>query len=119
MRVSVCECVCDALCGGLYLCRERMCVTGSVGALSWHGRGLAVFIYSSDRGARAAARAFVDSRALAAGAMWRCRTASAPWDGRGEHTTVIDAAGAIYVIGGFDGGDIWYNDVWKSTDGGV
>jgi hypothetical protein len=36
---------------------------------------------------------------------------------------VIDAAGAIYVIGGFGeppiGGYINYNDVWVSTDGGA
>jgi hypothetical protein len=31
---------------------------------------------------------------------------------------VIDASGAIYVIGGFDGGTV-YNDVWASTDGGA
>ncbi len=32
---------------------------------------------------------------------------------------MIDAAGAIYVIGGFDGGGTVYQDVWASTDGGV
>jgi hypothetical protein len=36
---------------------------------------------------------------------------------------VIDAAGAIYVIGGYGGSnytDVWYlNDVWASTDGGA
>ncbi len=31
---------------------------------------------------------------------------------------MIDAAGAIYVIGGFDG-TTYYNDVWASTDGGA
>jgi hypothetical protein len=31
---------------------------------------------------------------------------------------VIDAAGAIYVIGGANDLDL-YNDVWKSTDGGA
>jgi hypothetical protein len=31
---------------------------------------------------------------------------------------VIDAAGAIYVIGG-SSGDTVYNDVWASTDGGA
>jgi hypothetical protein len=53
--------------------------------------------------------------------MWRCRTASAPWAGRDGHTTVIDAAGAIFVIGGYsylNGNDIYFNDVWVSTDGG-
>ncbi len=33
---------------------------------------------------------------------------------------MIDAAGAIYVIGGEGGNDsIFYNDVWVSTDGGA
>jgi hypothetical protein len=33
---------------------------------------------------------------------------------------VIDAAGAIYVIGGYSFlGDTTYNDVWVSTDGGA
>jgi hypothetical protein len=42
VRVSVCECVCvrDGLCGGLYVCSERVCVSGSVLALSWHGGDL-------------------------------------------------------------------------------
>ncbi len=30
---------------------------------------------------------------------------------------MIDAAGAIYVIGGYDGNR--YQDVWASTDGGA
>jgi hypothetical protein len=67
-----------------------------------------------------AARAFVGSRALAAGAMWRCRTMTAPWAGRDGHTTVVDAAGAIYVIGGQGwNGPTFFNDVWVSTDGGA
>jgi hypothetical protein len=33
---------------------------------------------------------------------------------------MVDAAGAIYVIGGRGGGgDTYYQDVWVSTDGGV
>ncbi len=61
------------------------------------------------------------SRALAAGVTWTIRIASAPWAARGYHTTVIDAAGAIYVIGGAGGanGGTVYQDVWKSTDGGA
>jgi hypothetical protein len=37
------------------------------------------------------------------------------------HTSVIDAAGAIYVIGGTNnnGGTTFLNDVWASTDGGA
>ena len=38
---------------------------------------------------------------------------TAPWAARRYHTSVVDAAGAIYVIGGL------YNDVWASTDGGA
>ena len=48
--------------------------------------------------------------------------ASAPWAAREAHTTVIDAAGAIYVIGGrssSSGTHVFYNDVWVSTDGGA
>ena len=44
--------------------------------------------------------------------------ADAPWMGRFGLASVIDAAGAIYVIGGrTTWGD--FNDVWKSTDGGA
>jgi hypothetical protein len=58
------------------------------------------------------------SRASAAGVTWTSRTASAPWGARADHTSVIDAAGAIYVIGGLgDGGG--FQDVWVSTDGGA
>jgi hypothetical protein len=34
---------------------------------------------------------------------------------------VVDAAGAIYVIGGWSGGNEGpdFNDVWASTDGGA
>jgi hypothetical protein len=51
--------------------------------------------------------------------MWTCRTAKAEWAARYGHTTVIDAAGAIYVIGGRDFTGTDYNDVWVSTDGGA
>ncbi len=61
------------------------------------------------------------SRASAAGVTWTCRTAKAAWAARYYHTTVVDAAGAIYVIGGYsaNGGGTWYQDVWASTDGGA
>ena len=58
------------------------------------------------------------SRTSAAGVTWTSRTLSAQWAARSEHTTVVDAAGAIYVLGGYDGGTD-YNDVWASTDGGA
>jgi hypothetical protein len=86
-------------------------------------RGLAVLI------ARPAARrrprvrfasvSSVGRPAFAAGATWRCRTTSAPWAARSGHTSVIGAAGAIYVIGGLGGGATRFQDVWASTDGGV
>ena len=60
------------------------------------------------------------SRAWAAGITWTSRTTSAPWAARYLHTSVVGAAGAIYVIGGSDaGGGTFYQDVWASTDGGV
>ncbi len=52
-----------------------------------------------------------------AGATWTSRTTSAPWAARYFHTSVVDAAGAIYVIGGV--GSTSYQDVWASTDGGA
>jgi hypothetical protein len=58
----------------------------------------------------------------AAGATWRLVIASAPWAAREGHTSVIDAGGAIYVIGGRSssrGTVYFYNDVWVSTDGGA
>ena len=48
-----------------------------------------------------------------------CRTANAPWAGRRYHTSVVDAAGAIYVLGGDSGGGDYRNDVYASTDGGA
>jgi hypothetical protein len=59
------------------------------------------------------------SPAVAAGVTWTLLIASAPWAARGYHTSVIDAAGAIYVLGGLGTGSTNYNDVWKSTDGGA
>ena len=32
---------------------------------------------------------------------------------------MVDAAGAIYVIGGYGGTTTYLNDVWASTDGGA
>ncbi len=58
-------------------------------------------------------------RMRAAGATWTLVIASAPWAARSAHTTVIDAAGAIYVLGGGTGGSSYFNDVWKSSDRGV
>ncbi len=54
---------------------------------------------------------------LAAGITWTSRTLKAGWGVREGHTSVIDAAGAIYVIGGYDG--TYFQDVWASTDRGA
>jgi hypothetical protein len=46
--------------------------------------------------------------------------ARAGWAARSHHTSVIDAAGAIYVIGGRYGGTgTYWQDVYVSTDGGA
>ncbi len=58
------------------------------------------------------------ARASAAGVTWTSRTAKAGWGYRFSHTSVIDAAGAIYVIGG-GGDETLYKDVWVTTDGGA
>ncbi len=85
-------------------------------------------INSSARALRPRARGCVrchrpGSRASAAGVTWTSRTLKAGWAARYGHTTVVDAAGAIYVIGGRgDGTDTftgYFQDVWVSTDGGA
>jgi hypothetical protein len=58
------------------------------------------------------------SRALAAGVTWTSRTTSAPWAARFGHTSVVDAAGAIYVVGGMSA-STFFNDVWISTNAGA
>jgi hypothetical protein len=116
LRVRACMCVCA---------RVRACVcanggcTGTLVAL----RRPAVFIAQPVTGGRTRVRfalAIGRPPICAAGVTWTNRTTSAPWAARGGHTTVIDAAGAIYVIGGLgDTGTTRYKDVWVSTDGGV
>ncbi len=47
-------------------------------------------------------------------------SANASWAGRCGHTTVIDAAGNIYVMGGVgDGIGNYFNDVWVGTNKGA
>jgi hypothetical protein len=59
------------------------------------------------------------------GASWRLVIASPPWTARYSFPCVIDAAGAIYILGGYastgaSSGNIYYNnDVYVSTDGGA
>jgi hypothetical protein len=81
----------------------------------------AVFIARPVTGGRTRVRMRWSSvvRPCAAGATWTLVIANAPWGGRAYHTTVIDAAGAIYVIGGLSGVSTVYKDVWMSTDGGA
>jgi hypothetical protein len=73
---------------------------------------------------------FSRSPALPAGVTWTSRTTSAAWAARSGHTSVIDAAGTIYVIGGVAldapappryllGGGSYFKDVWASTNGGA
>jgi hypothetical protein len=57
--------------------------------------------------------------ASAAGRTFSNRTLKAEWAARFFHTSVVDASGAIYVIGGWSGGGTYYSDVWASTDGGA
>jgi hypothetical protein len=56
---------------------------------------------------------------VAAGVTWTLVIDSAPWAGRSGHTSVIDATGAIYVIGGTSGQPTYYQDMWASTNGGA
>jgi hypothetical protein len=83
------------------------------GALVWH--------CSARDGAAGHVCVCACQRALAdvvAGATWTRVIASARWAARYLHTTVINAAGAIYVIGG-SSSSAYLNDVWVSTDAGA
>jgi hypothetical protein len=130
-RVCVYACLCERMYGLVRFHRiaiPRMCVAsvcvrrGAVRALSLHGGGLRYLELGPRRALRPRARlrsvrpAGCRARS-AAGVTWTCRTASAQWAARSEHTSVVDAAGAIYVIGGQGGGH--YQDVWVSTNGGA
>ncbi len=130
-RVCVCVCACVCVCGCVcvfnlcvFVCvhvrvRQRCVRTLVAGATGTGG------IYSSAAtvGRRRVRFALFTgrSRALGAGITWTSRTTSAPWAGRGFHTSVVDVAGAIYVIGGqkFQSGAAFYQDVWASTNGGA
>ncbi len=61
------------------------------------------------------------SRASAAGITWAYLSPYAVY-GRQGHTSVVDAAGAIYVIGGVgisQGIGVYYNEVLARPDGGA
>jgi hypothetical protein len=51
----------------------------------------------------------------AAGDGWKLLKAHAPWPARSGHTSVIDAAGNIYVLGGGDERTTSYGDVWRTA----
>jgi hypothetical protein len=116
-------CLCERMCAfscvsiGLHL-RARVCSERVRAPRSCmrppHRIAVTCGINSSARAARRRLRA------SAAGDTWTSRTANARWAARSGHTSVVDAAGAIYVIGG-DGGYGRTNrqDVWASTDGGA
>ncbi len=120
-RQSILAHVCARVCAGV-------CVRGTtVRAPVEARRGPAVLIARPAAPAAAHARLWCSaigfrSRARsAAGITWTSRTLAAGWAGRWCHTSVVDAAGAIYVIGGRGSGgitDTRYQDVWVSRDGG-
>ena len=65
---------------------------------------------------RKTGKVYRSASARAAGATWGPVTDHAPWAARYWHTTVIDAAGNIYLMGGAgDGGD---GDGGESGGGG-
>jgi hypothetical protein len=57
-------------------------------------------------------------RRRAAGVTWSVVTSNAPWAARSMHTTVIDAAGTMYLIGG-EGNTGNLDDVWSSANRGA
>jgi hypothetical protein len=83
--------------------------------------GLALWTDPLHRQMRTCAFVLVSSVGSPACAGWTSRTLAAPWAARYGHTTVIDSAGAIYVIGGYSSTVInhVFNDVWVSNDGGA
>jgi hypothetical protein len=89
-----CVRVCKCICSQMYICRVFL--------ISWLA-GVA--------------------RACVAGASWTLVTANATWDARSGHTSVIDLAGYIYVLGcvvdiGHE--EVYnYNDVWRADQGAV
>jgi hypothetical protein len=128
VRACVYACLCERMCGSVRFHRiaiPRVCAPRRCARPPIARRRLAVFI-ARPAPRVAAARCGcvrcdrpVVARVLGAGVTWTCRTASAPWAAREWHTSVIDAAGAIYVIGGATGTYTYLQDVWASTDGGA
>jgi PKD repeat protein len=50
--------------------------------------------------------------------LWANIAGSPGWVARDGHGTAVMPDGSIILVGGFDGVN-WYNDTWRSTDGGV
>ncbi len=117
VRAFPSDCIFSLVCvANVSMCSERVCaprrraVSIARPALRVGGRARVVAFGATGR---ARARS-------AAGITWTSRTLKAPWWGaRSDHTSVIDATGAIYVIGGQGTFAIYFSDVWVSTDGGA
>jgi hypothetical protein len=128
-RVSACACVraFPSDCIFARVCLASVCARlGAARALPSHGGDVRYQWLGPRRALRPRVRGCVrchrpGSRASAAGVTWTSRTPKAPWAERAYHTSVVDAAGAIYVIGGGLGdlGTMIFQDVWASTDGGA
>ena len=133
MRACVSACACvrafPSDCVFALVCVAGVSVRhGAVRALPSHGGDVRFIARPAPR--VAAARAWWRSvppaglasvgrrRVSAAGATWTSRTLKAGWAARCGHTSVVDAAGAIYVIGGY-GPDTDGQDVWASINGGA
>jgi hypothetical protein len=117
--LCVCGCVCVSARGGV-------CASACLAAVLALPRLLcgliAVFIARHGTRGRPRVLSFrlvssAGSRALAAGATWRL-VVSAPWNAREWHTSVINAAGHLFVIGGKSTG-VNLRDVYVSTDAGA
>jgi hypothetical protein len=115
--VSACACLCVSI--GLHLrarvCSERVCAPShcTAGTCGINSSACAGVLRPRARGCGRCHRP-----GLFAGITWTSRTLKAGWAARYGHTSVIDAAGAIYVLGG-SGGSTYFQDVWASTDGGA
>ncbi len=140
--VCVCVCVCLSVCVHPLTCDRvyvfvQICVCMHIRARAYayvcrRARARVSVPSAALTGGRPRVRSAACHRsgspAFAAVVTGTSRTTNAPWAARRGHTSVVDAAGAIYVIGGIGynsstnimiGGysRTYYRDVWKSTDG--